>query len=289
MLYRKLSNQADDQKTVLGFHGTDENDITEFKGASDGDGISYHGAKPETLTAGGVSQTTLAFWLNLKDVFAYFAGNLDSVGGLAAQTQTVGQDRLLSEAANAQMQDMSESTKDATEGIFKSLAWYEWNDPIGDRVIQKQIPGTDMTISVPWNIDAKMGQFDLFDMKINVHAMQDDSPQTKLQKLDLIMQRYIIPMLPMIQADGGRLDTVDLMRIVAKYADFEELAEIVKWNDQSPDKMAGVPPGGGKGSTTTENIRRSIPSSSPQGNSQVLQQLLSGGNPQQAQQEALVR
>ncbi len=79
------------------------------------------------------------------------------------------------------------------------------------------------------------------------------------------------------------------MRIVAKYADFEELAEIIKWNDQSPDKMAGVPSGSGKGSTTTESIRRSIPGSSPQGNSQVLQQLLSGGNPQQAQQASLGR
>ena len=289
MLYRKLGNQADDQKTVLGFSSTDENDVIAFKGASDGDGIPYHGAEPKTLTAGGVSQTTLAFWLNLKDVFAYFAGNLDSVGGLAAQTQTVGQDRLLSEAANAQMQDMSDETKDTTEGIFESLAWYEWNDPVGEKVIQKKIPGTEMTIPVPWNIEAKIGQFDLFDMKIDVHAMQDDSPQTKLQKLDLIMQKYIIPMLPMIQADGGRLDTVDLMRIVAKYADFEELAEIVKWNDQPPDKMAGVPPGSGKGNTTTENIRRSIPGSSPQGNSQVLQQLLSGGNPQQAQQASLGR
>lgn len=289
MLYRKLGNQADDQKTVLGFSSTDENDVIAFKGASDGDGIPYHGAEPKTLTAGGVSQTTLAFWLNVKDVFAYFAGNLDSVGGLAAQTQTVGQDRLLSEAANAQMQDMSEATKDATEDIFESLAWYEWNDPIGERVIQKPLPGTDMTIPVPWNIDAKIGEFDLFDMEIDVYSMQDDSPQTKLQKLDLITQKYIVPFMPAIESQGGMLDMVDFMRIVAKYADFEELAEIIKWNDQSPDTMAGVPPRAGQGSKTTENIRRSIPGSSPQGNSQVLQQLLSGGNPQQAQQEALVR
>ncbi len=255
VLYRKLGNQADDQKTVLGFSGASEEDIAAFKGASDGDGIPYSGSEPKTLTAGGVSQTTLAFWLSLKDVFGYFAGNLDSVGGLAAQTQTVGQDKLLSEAANAQMQDMSEATKDATEGIFESLAWYEWNDPMGEKIIQKKIPGTEMTIPVPWNAEAKMGRFDLFDMKIDVHSMQDDSPQSKLQKLDLVMERYIAPFLPMIQADGGRLDMVDLMRIIAKYTDFEELAEIIKWNDQAPDKMAGVPAGGSKGNTTTENIR----------------------------------
>ena len=289
VLYRKLGNQADDQKTVLGFSGADETDITSFKNASDGDGIPYHGAEPKTLTAGGVSQTTLAFWLSLKDVFAYFAGNIDSIGGLSAQTQTVGQDKLLSEAANAQVQDMAEATKDITERVFESLAWYEWNDPIGDKIIQKKIPGTEMTIPVPWNVEAKMGEFDLFDMKIDVHSMQDNSPQTKLQKLDLIMQRYIGPFLPMIQAEGGRLDMVDLMRIIAKYTDFEELAEIIKWNDQPPNKMAGLPAGGSKGNTTTENIRRSIPSSSPQGNSQVLQQILSGGNPQQAQQASFNR
>ena len=289
MLYRKLGNQADDQKTVLGFSGTDETDITNFKGASDGDGIPYHGTEPKTLTAGGVSQTTLAFWHSLKDVFAYFAGGMDTLGGLAAQTQTVGQDKLLSEAANAQMQDMTDATKNTTEEIFKSLAWYEWNDPIGEKVIHREIPGTEMTIPVPWNAEAKMGEFDLFDMKIDVYSLQDDSPQMKLQKLDLIMQKYIGPLLPMIQADGGRVDAVDLMRIIAKYADFEELAEIIKWNDQSPDSMTGAPPKAGKGNTTTTNIRRSIPSSSPQGNSQVLQQILSGGNPQQAQQDSFGR
>ena len=50
VLYRKLGNQADDQKTVLGFNATDETDIAAFQGASDGDGISYHGAEPKTLT-----------------------------------------------------------------------------------------------------------------------------------------------------------------------------------------------------------------------------------------------
>ena len=289
MLYRKLGNQADDQKTVLGFNSTDETDISAFQGASDGDGIPYHGAEPKTLTAGGVSQSTLAFWMNLKELFPYFASNMDTLGGLAAQTQTVGQERLLSEASNAQMQDMSEATKDMTEGVFESLAWYEWHDPFSEKVIQKKIPGTELSIDVPWNAEAKAGSFDLFDMKINIHAMQDDSPQIKLQKLDLIMQRYVAPFLPMIQAEGGRLDMVDLMRIVAKYSDFEELAEIIKWNDQPPDKMAGVPKGAGKGNTTTENIKRSIPSSSPQGNSQVLQQILSGGNPQQAQQDSFGR
>ncbi len=289
MLYIKLGNQADDQKTVLGFGSTDETDIINFQGASDGDGIPYHGAEPKTLTAGGVSQPTLAFWLVLKDVFGYFAGNMDSVGGLAAQTQTVGQDKLLSEAANAQMQDMTEAVKDVTEEVFKSLAWYEWHDPLSEKVINKKIPGTDMTIPVAWNAEAKAGDFNLFDMKIDVYSLQDDSPQLKLQKLDLIMQRYVAPFMPMIQAEGGRLDMVELMRIVAKYSDFEELAEIIKWNDQSPDKMSGAPPRAGKGNTTTENIRRSIPGSSPQGNSQVLQQVLSGGNPQQAQQDSFGR
>src|SRR5208337_3159153 len=53
-LFRKLGNQAEGQKTVLGFTGGDEESVSNFQKASDGDGIRYTGAPPQRLTAGGV-------------------------------------------------------------------------------------------------------------------------------------------------------------------------------------------------------------------------------------------
>jgi len=57
--------------------------------------------------------------------------------------------------------------------------------------------------------------------------MIDDSPALKLQRLGLIMQNYVIPMMPEIQRQGGHVDVQAILDLVAKYADFKELRDIV--------------------------------------------------------------
>ncbi|KKL08791.1 hypothetical protein LCGC14_2572330, partial [marine sediment metagenome] len=126
-LFRKLGAQADSQKSVLGFRGGDDGSVQAFQKAKDGDGITWTGADPQKLTAGGVEAATLAFYLQVRDLNSYFAGNLDSLGGLAPMTQTVGQDKLLGEAAGAQMRDMADNVIKFNREVFEAFAWYEWH------------------------------------------------------------------------------------------------------------------------------------------------------------------
>ena len=281
-IFRKLGSQADAQKTVLGFSGTDEEDIANFKGAKDGDGIAYHGAKPERLQAGGVDGSTLAFYLQVRDLYSYFAGNLDSLGGLAPMTETVGQDKLLGEAASAQLADMSAQTVTVVRDLFRTLAWYEWNDPIGTRTLEKKIPGTELVIPVPWNADARQGGFELFDLDLNVFSLQDDSPATKLQKLRGILNEFIGPLMPDIQSAGGQLDAQFILRTIAKWSNMPEVGEMILWSDQPPEQAVRGTPRRPAGKPAQKPPVRSS-GTTPQGNSQVLQQVLSGANPQVSQ------
>ena len=234
VLFRKLSTQADNQKTVAGFPGGQEDDVNAFKGATDGDGIQYNGRKPEILTAGGVSPTTLAFVNVVRELSSYYGGNLDSIGGLAAQTETVGQDKMLTESAGAQMREMSGRTVDFVRSVFRDLAYYEWGDPVSERTLQKPIPGMGgVSIPMKWDRNSRQGDFNVFDLDIDVYSLQDDSPGLKLRRLGLIMQTYVLPLMPEIQAQGGQLDVQAILRTVAKYADFPELAELVTFVEQS--------------------------------------------------------
>ncbi len=242
-LFRKLGNQGDGQKSVLGFSNADDEEIENFRKASDGDGIKYTGAPPVPLTVGGVSQSTLAFYLQVRDLYSYFSGNLDSLGGLSAATETVGQDKLLSEAASAQMRDMAARTVDATKGLFTSLAWYEWNDPLKTRILEKPIPGTDISIPVDWNQEAKVGGFDLYDLDIDVYSLQDDSPSLKLQKLNIIVERYILPLMPAILQAGGVPNVQEILLEVAKLSDYPEAGAFITWPDQSQAVASGLPKG----------------------------------------------
>lgn len=278
-LFRKLGNQADGAKSVLGFQGGNEESVQDFQKAKDGDGIRYTGAEPRELKTSGVDQKTLAFYMQCRDLFSYFAGNLDSLGGLAPMTQTVGQDQLLSEAAGAQLRDMAAKTIDAIRAVFRSLAHYEWHDPIKRRELQKPIPGTDLKVNVEWNRESKKGTFALYDLDIDVYSLQDDSPGLKLQKLGMVMQQYIVPLMPMIQQAGGTVNAQKILEIVARYANLSEIAEIVTFMDQQPDAAAGNEAAPMPSSTRREYVRTGRPGMTRQGASDAMQQLLMGGNP----------
>jgi len=289
-LFRKLANQADSQKTVLGFPGGNDDSVMDFKNARDGDGIKYTGAKPESLTAGGVVAPTLAFYLQCRDLYSYFAGNIDTLGGLSPQTETVGQDKLLSEAAIAMLRDMAAETVGFIRGVFRDLAYYEWHDPVGDRIIQKPIPGTDLVLSVPWNQSAKLGSFTQYDLEIDIYTAQDNSPGVRLQKLGMVLQQYILPLAPLIQEQGGTINVQQIIEAVARYADLPELKDIVHFLYDDTGGVGEVREQPAKPANTTRTYERvTNPGTSPGGKSAVMQQLLAGGSPQPEELQAMMQ
>lgn len=290
-LYRKISHQADSQKTTLGFSGGDDEGVKAFQTARDGDGIRYKGGKPERLTAGGVDPATLAFFINTKDIFSYFAGNLDSLGGLGVQSDTVGQDKLISAASSAQLKDMASEVIDFSRDLFRALAYYEWHDLFRTRELERPIPGTDVKLVVPWNRDSRRGAFDAYDLDIDVFSLQDDSPSAKLQKISLVWQQWILPMLPFIQQAGGQLNAKSVLETVAKYADVPEVAEMIQFYDGfSTDEVGNKETTKSMPSNTTRtNVRVNRPGASDRGKSQILQQTLLGSRPQQSETASLTR
>ena len=274
-LFRKLGEQADAQKTVQGFGGDDDDGVKDFKIARDGSAIKYAGGDPKLLKAGGVESSTLMFFLQCRDLQSYFASNLDSLGGLSPQADTLGQDKLLSEASGAQLRSMGDQVVDFSKNLFKTLAFYELNDPVKTRQLQKQIPGLDQSIIVPWSMDTRKGEMDDFDLEIDVYSLQDNSPSLKLQKLSLIMEKFVMPLGPMIQAEGGTLSAQEILGLVAKYADFPELDSIVTFMQSSlpeASEASGMAP-----NTTRTYERTSRPGATDSGKSAIMQKALAGG------------
>jgi hypothetical protein len=229
-LFRKLGASADAYKEVLNFAGGDDAGVSAFKNAKHGDGINAGSVRqPEKWSAGGVHAPSLAFQQVVKELQSYYMGSLDSLGGLAPMSATIGQDRLLAEAAGAQVRDMADQVVDFVRKIFKALAYYEWTNPIKTRTVKKDIAGT--LIDVEWNQDSKQGDFSYYDVDIDVHKMQDDSPSLRLQKLGVVMQQYVLPLMPAIQQMGGSLDVETLIKTVSQYANLPELQTIVTFPD----------------------------------------------------------
>lgn len=296
-LFRKLGKQADAKKTVAAFQAGDTESIDALKNAQDGEGIRYNGSAPESMTVGGIDAPTLAFFLQIKDLASYFGGNLDALGGLAVQSETLGQDKLLTDAASSRVKSMAERTMEFAEEIFYDLAFYEWTDPMSKRKITKTVPGTDISIPTTWSQETKKGEFDDYDFEIDVYSMQDDSPSTKLQKLGGALERFVFPILPSIEQQGGKIDFQKLISTISKLGNLPELGEMVTFStipDQSmlPGGANNAPQGAAPGmpvNTTRNYVRSSRPGATKSGKDDVMSRILMGGGVQQSEAARLGR
>ena len=292
LLFRKLGNQADAKKTVAAFQGGNEESVLALQKAADGGGMVYSGAKPEDITVGGIDQATLAFYLQCKDIFSYLAGNLDSLGGLAPMTDTVGQDEMLSAAANGRIDYMEDQTVDFAKAIFKDLAWFEWTDPVRQRAIEKPVKGTDIVLHRVWSQETRSGDFLDYNLSIDAYSMKNDTPSIRLQKIGQIFERYIVPLLPMIEQQGGQIDVNELLTLIGRLSNLPELASLVKFQGQEQDRQqpSGNPqPAFAPANTTRTYKRVNVPGASRSGKDQVLSQLLLGGKPQKDEVNSLSR
>jgi hypothetical protein len=289
-LFRKLGRQADAKKTVAAFAGGNDNDVENLKKAADGDGIAYGGSKPESIVVGGIDAPTLAFYLQVRDLFSYFAGNIDALGGLAPQAETLGQDRLLTEAASARVKGMGETTIDFARSIFRALAWYEWTDPVRERSVFKAVAGTDLGVTRKWSRDSRLGTFPEYEIDIDVYSMQDDSPSTKLNKIGTALERFVYPILPMLEQQGGRVDLQGLIDMIGELGNIPELSDIVRFVEPDPAMMAGQGEGPAKAPVTTRRYERvNRPGATRSGKDDVMSRLLMGGKVQGAEAASMSR
>ncbi len=294
-LFRKLGKQADHKKTLAAFAGGNDDAVDNLKKAADGEGVVYTGAPPTNLSLGGIDAPTLAFFLQTRDLFSYFAGNLDTLGGLSPVSETVGQDKLINEAANARIKYMSQQVLTFAKGIFKALAWYEWTDPERKRLVVKSVPGApSLQRTVEWSTDTRKGDFLDFNFDIDVHSMEDNTPSTKLQKLGMVMESYIMPLMPMMEQQGISLNFTPLFENLSKLANLPEIMDIVQFNEPPPrQQMQGNPSPEGrvaKPATTTRRYERvNRPGATRAGKDDVLTRSLMGIGVQDSEMAAVGR
>jgi len=291
-LFRKLGRQADREKTVHGVRSGGEKDAINLRDANDGDMVAVDDPKNVAdIHTGGISQQTLGFWLLTKDLFSFFAGNLDMLGGLGPQSETLGQDQLLSASASMRIQRMQAEVIKFTKGIVRDLCYYLWTDPYINIPLVKRVEGfEDITVPITFSPQDREADFLEYNTDIQPYSMQHQTPESKLMGLRTIFGEFVAPLIPMMQQQGISIDLEALFRKIGKLANLPELDDILTYADPhlSPGEPVGQPPQ--KATTTNRNYtRRSIPGASDSGKSQIMQNALFGGKPQNSETASLTR
>jgi hypothetical protein len=219
------------------------------------------------------------------------AGNLDVLGGLGPQSETLGQDRLLSASASMRIQKMQKTTITFVRDIIEDIFMYMWEDPLYNPTVTKRVKGfDDISIQVPFGPEERQAEFLRLNIDIEPYSMQHTTPEVKLQGLRTIFQEFIAPFLPMMQAQGISIDFEQLMRKIGKLGNLPELNDIIVYSNPIHEPQPQQVQAAAKPATTTRRYERvNRPGATNAGKSAILQQALFGGKPQKSETESLLR
>ncbi len=292
-LLRKQSRQANRQKTNPTYRPQSVEDAERMKRVKDGEWVKV--ADPSginVVTQGGVDQANVAFSMAVMDLFDRQAGNLRAMAGLGAQTQTVGQEQLIHQAASRKEARMQQRTHGFVAMLLKSLGHLMWADemlevPSSDEVA----PGTGVYVDTSWTPELREGAFWQYNFDIEPYSMNYEPPEAKAMKMERAMAQ-LVQLYPMLQAAGGEIDVQELVKHYAETMQLPELENVITFgmppSQERPEPTQQL----GKPAETTRNyVRHNVPTGgTPESRSSILQQtLLGGGQTNQDQRASLMR
>ena len=289
-LWRKLERQAIRQKKILGFDPAGVSDAKNIVNANDGDAVKMNANNSKEFSFGGIDNGNLAFLMSAVDQFSWLVGNLDALGGLGPQAETLGQERIIKSSANERVQDMERATQEFVVDVFRDLGLYLWTDPFIEIPFTKRIPGTELELERLWTPDLREGDFLDYNFELHPYSMQASTPGDKLNLVLQIFQQVIVPSMPVMQQQGIGVDFEGLFRLIGRYADLPEIEEVLLANQpvvapEGPINPRNIRPG----TTRRENVRINAPAGTRRGRSAALMQTLLGAGVQNAEMAPLLR
>ena len=289
-LFVKLGRQADRQKNIGGVAPEAASDAEKIIQATDGELINIkHPEGIKAIRLGGIDPQNLGFLLQIQDIFSYFGGNLDAIGGLGAMSETVGQDQLLTASASKRIQYMQDTVYEFAGGIEEALAWYLMYNPLIELPLIKQT-ASGREIPVTYRAWEREGDYLDYNYEIVPYSMQYESPRQRLNGLLTIFTQLFIPLAPVMAQQGIGINYQALSRQVSELSNLPELNDLLIFSQPAPNPgeigPVGQPPRQSP-VTRRENVRINRSGATLGGKRQILAQALFGGNPQQAEREAV--
>lgn len=277
-LFNKLGRQALRQKDLVTVPNAAVKDGKLIVAGQDGEAIVVDDPNAvKQVKFGGPDQTNFAFVLQLKQLYSYYAGNLDALGGLAPMSGTVGQDELLSQAASQRIRSMQEDVDKAAAKAIRAIGWFYWNDQLASVPINKPYGTSGATIPSVWERAASKGEWYDYDVQIVPHSLRRKPPEERLNFVMQFFTNVLMPALPVMQAQGIAPNMEQLIKLVSRLANMPELNDLVTYmnGEMVPNESGARPP-----STSAQRVVKANGSTkTPQGQEQQLIAKLMSGTP----------
>ena len=243
----------------------------------------YQGQSPEQIKqfeVGGIDQRDLAMAQFVQDEYDRFAGNLQAMGGLGAQSATVGQEELIHGQLTKNVADMRMNVVSFASDCILDLGHLMWEDQTLELRTSMPIGNSGIEVSSDWTPDNRKGEFEDYEFRVEPYSMVFKTPEQKLQELFQVLQE-LAPLWPMFQASGASLDAEAIVEEISRLKNRPEFKRFITF--ASPADMLGGDQNTIRQSpvTSRETIRKNVPTGgTADSRSSILQQTMLGGKPQ---------
>jgi len=241
VLFAKLGEQGTAQKTIVMVDGQAESDGSAdaiLKSRSFDMVRVGHSDGIKEVRMGGVDADTLSLVQWLKEMASYVGGNVDTVGGLTTQSETVGQERLLAATSSEFIRDMQTQVTDFTTDILSDLGEYLYGDPASELKLTKQINGYG-DIPFVWGPENRQDGVFNFNFSVQPYSLKSKGPQERMSTLTDLMMKILMPLAPQMAEWGVSLRLDKFLEYFSRYADLPELEDIIQMAEATPTQQAG--------------------------------------------------
>jgi hypothetical protein len=274
----KTMRQAMRSKTI-GLTMSPE-DAKTVKDASDGEVVGVLAPDPIKEQAfGGANRDLLAMVQVCKQLLVWFGGNWDAIGGLAPQSGTLGQDKLLADGAAGRLKEMQQTMIEFQTNVVSSIAFWEWQNPLSNERFTKRLAGSQFSMPSVWGPEARKGEFFQFNYSVNPYSLVNRSPTEQAQTLTQILETVVLPSLPYMQQEGP-IDWQLFFKLMSRYMHLPELNDVLRWPDggELPQSAPERPKMPAKTTRTYQSVNRTDPQNQQDAMMQLLMQPSTNGN-----------
>lgn len=233
-LYRKAAEDAINSKTVpYGMPGAAK-DASVVHNARNGDFVTI--ANPQGLglwTIPGADQATLLMAMQAKQLFNQLFGNPEMLAGVAAQSDTFGQDQLISSAANRMVGGMEDRVIEFAQSVLSAIGYEILNNGSGMKLaLEKPIAGTGETVPFTYTSDRVAGSLLDYQISVEPYSLQRMTPAMRLRALNDLVMNVVIPAREELRAEGGAFSVQKYVSRYSRLAGIQnEVDDLITYSD----------------------------------------------------------
>ncbi len=222
IMARKMAREAEGSKTVFAYQGNNADDAERIIATPHLQSVKVSDINAvKEIKLGEISDSSYTWVQWLKNLWSEQIGNANLLGGLQAQSPTLGQEQMLMTNATASLDDMIQQVHNVMKSVLHKMAFYVFTDPLLNESISKRIPGIG-EIPIRVTADAREGDFWDYNFDVEPYSMQRMNPDVRMRKLMNLATGIIIPMLQYAQAQGVTFDVAKFVKNIGRDLDLSD-------------------------------------------------------------------